>query len=55
MIEIQTLCNFLAYDSTTGDLVWKQHVSDKVRAGRIAGSQRKAVAMGFRGLSLIHI
>ena len=49
MIEIQTLCSLLAYDSTTGDLVWRQHVSDKVRAGSIAGHLRKD---GYRTITV---
>ena len=49
MIDIKTLQDLLTYDPKTGNLIWKQRVSDKVRPGNVAGSTRKD---GYRTITI---
>ena len=55
MISIEELREVLRYEPTTGDLIWRIHASDKVRAGAKAGSRRKDgyIAIRVRGHRLL--
>lgn len=55
MISIEALREVLRYEPTTGDLIWRIHVSDKVRTGAKAGSRRKDgyIAIRVRGHRLL--